>query len=96
MLFAVPGGYVYFTRGILAHFNNEAELTGVLGHEIGHITAKHSAKQYSNQLITQILFIGGLVVSEDFRKFADVAQQRYGFIILKFSRDHEKNLINWA
>jgi predicted Zn-dependent protease len=38
--FAVPGGYVYFTRGIMAHFNNEAEFAGVLGHEIGHITAK--------------------------------------------------------
>ncbi len=37
--FAVPGGYVYFTRGIMAHFNNEAEFAGVLGHEIGHITA---------------------------------------------------------
>ena len=43
--FAVPGGYVYFTRGIMAHFNNEAEFAGVLGHEIGHITARHSAKQ---------------------------------------------------
>ncbi|RYF48566.1 MAG: peptidase M48, partial [Cytophagaceae bacterium] len=42
--FAVPGGYVYFTRGILAHFNNEAEFAGVLGHEIGHITAKHAAR----------------------------------------------------
>ena len=39
--FALPGGYVYFTRGILAHFNNEAEFAGVLGHEIGHITARH-------------------------------------------------------
>ena len=38
--FAVPGGYVYFTRGIMAHFNNEAEFAGVLGHEIGHITAR--------------------------------------------------------
>jgi predicted Zn-dependent protease len=41
--FAVPGGYVYFTRGIMGHFNNEAEFAGVLGHEIGHITAKHGA-----------------------------------------------------
>lgn len=87
--FAVPGGYVYFTRGILGHFNNEAELAGVLGHEIGHITAKHSAKQYTNQLFTQLLFIGGLVVSEDFRRFADVAQQGMGLLFLKFSRDHE-------
>ena len=37
--FALPGGFVYFTRGIMAHFNNEAEFAGVLGHEIGHVTA---------------------------------------------------------
>ncbi|WP_420844118.1 M48 family metalloprotease [Hymenobacter busanensis] len=37
--FAIPGGYVYFTRGIMAHFNNEAQFAGVLGHEIGHVTA---------------------------------------------------------
>jgi hypothetical protein len=43
--FALPGGYVYFTRGILAHFNSEAELAGVMGHEIGHVTARHGAEQ---------------------------------------------------
>ncbi|HEX8334324.1 MAG TPA: M48 family metalloprotease, partial [Segetibacter sp.] len=43
--FAVPGGYVYFTRGIMAHFNDEAQFAGVLGHEIGHITARHSVAQ---------------------------------------------------
>jgi predicted Zn-dependent protease len=87
--FAVPGGYVYFTRGIMGYFNNEAEFAGVLGHEIGHITARHSAKQYSKQMVTQILFIGGLLVSEEFRQFADVAQQGIGLIFLKFSRDNE-------
>ena len=45
--FALPGGYVYFTRGIMAHFNNEAEFAGVLGHEIGHVTARHGASQQS-------------------------------------------------
>lgn len=87
--FAVPGGYVYFTRGIMGHFNNEAEFAGVLGHEIGHIAAKHSAKQYTKQMITQVLFIGGLIVSEKFRNFADVAQQGLGLLFLKFSRDNE-------
>jgi len=87
--FAVPGGYVYFTRGIMGHFNNEAEFAGVLGHEIGHITARHSANQYSRQMITQILFIGGMVVSEQFRRFGDAAQQGIGLLFLKFSRDHE-------
>ena len=40
--FALPGGFIYVTRGILAHFESEAELAGVLGHEIGHVTARHS------------------------------------------------------
>lgn len=52
--FAVPGGYVYFTRGILASLNNEAELAGVMGQEIGHITARHSAQQYSRAQLAQI------------------------------------------
>jgi predicted Zn-dependent protease len=87
--FAVPGGYVYFTRGILAHFNNEAEFAGVLGHEIGHVTARHAASQYTKQTLGQVLFIGGLIVSKEFREFADVAQQSLGLLFLKFSRDDE-------
>jgi predicted Zn-dependent protease len=45
--FALPGGHVYITRGILAYLNSEAELAGVLGHEIGHVTARHSVRQMS-------------------------------------------------
>ncbi len=52
--FAVPGGYVYLTRGILAYLNSEAELAGVMGHEIGHITARHSAQQYSKAQMAQL------------------------------------------
>ncbi|MCB0685197.1 MAG: M48 family metalloprotease [Saprospiraceae bacterium] len=87
--FALPGGYVYFTRGILAHFNNEAEFAGVLGHEIGHVTARHSAKQQTKATIAQILFIGGLVVSPAFRNFANEAQQGMQLLFLKYSRDNE-------
>ena len=47
--FAVPGGYVYITRGILPYLEDEAELAGVLGHEIGHVTARHASQQYSRQ-----------------------------------------------
>lgn len=45
--FALPGGYVYITRGIMAYFNSEAELAGVVGHEIGHVTARHGVRQQS-------------------------------------------------
>src|SRR5215510_9784061 len=45
--FALPGGYVYVTRGILAYLDDESEMAGVLGHEIGHVTARHSVNQQS-------------------------------------------------
>jgi predicted Zn-dependent protease len=47
--FALPGGYVYVTRGILAYLDDESELAGVLGHEIAHITARHAAQAYTRQ-----------------------------------------------
>lgn len=87
--FAVPGGYVYFTRGIMAHFNNEAEFAGVLGHEIGHITARHSAKQYSNAMLGQVGLIAGSIISPEFAQMADVAQQGLQLLFLKFGRDAE-------
>jgi predicted Zn-dependent protease len=87
--FAVPGGYVYFTRGIMAHFNNEAEFAGVLGHEIGHITARHSAKQYSNAMLAQIGLVAGMALSPEFAQFADLAQNGVGLLFLKFGRDAE-------
>ena len=87
--FAVPGGYVYFTRGIMAHFNNEAEFAGVLGHEIGHITARHSAKQYSNAMLAQLGLVAGSVISPTFAQYADVASQGLQLLFLKFGRDAE-------
>ncbi len=87
--FAVPGGYVYFTRGIMAHFNNEAEFAGVLGHEIGHVTARHSAQQQSQQILAQVGFLAAMIASEDFRQYSDLAQTGLGLMFLKFSRNHE-------
>ncbi len=88
--FAVPGGYVYFTRGIMAHFNNEAEFAGVLGHEIGHITAQHSARQQTTQLASTIALIGGAVLAPDVvGQNLEGLQQGLGVFLLKYSRDHE-------
>jgi predicted Zn-dependent protease len=87
--FAVPGGYVYFTRGIMAHFNNEAQFAGVLGHEIGHVTARHSAQQYTKQMLSQVALIGGMIFSEKLRGMADQAMQGMQLLFLKFSRDDE-------
>ena len=87
--FALPGGYIYFTRGIMAHFNNEAEFAGVLGHEIGHVTARHSAKQYSKQQVAQVLMVGGMLVSPQFAQFGNEAQQGLGLLFLKYGRDNE-------
>ncbi|WP_439582485.1 M48 family metalloprotease [Dyadobacter bucti] len=87
--FAVPGGYVYFTRGIMAHFNNEAEFAGVLGHEIGHITARHSARQQTSQIFGQVGLMAGMVLSETVRGLADQTQQALGLLLLSYSREHE-------
>lgn len=88
--FAVPGGYVYFTRGIMAHFNNEAEFAGVLGHEIGHITARHSVTQQRNALLGQLGLIATMVIKPELGQFAEQASQGLGLLFLKFGRDAER------
>jgi predicted Zn-dependent protease len=88
--FAVPGGFVYFTRGIMAHFNNEAEFAGVLGHEIGHITARHSVAQQSKAILGQIGLIGAMVVNPQLAQFGEAASQGLGLLFLKFGRDAER------
>ncbi len=88
--FAVPGGYVYFTRGIMAHFNDEAQFAGVLGHEIGHITARHSVVQQRNAMLGNIGIIAGLIISPEFAQFAESASQGLSLLFLKFGRDDER------
>jgi predicted Zn-dependent protease len=87
--FAMPGGYIYITRGILAHLNSEAQLAGVLGHEIGHVTARHSAKQLTQQQLAGLGLVVAGSVSETFRRYGGAAQQALGLLMLKYSRDDE-------
>ena len=87
--FAVPGGYVYFTRGIMAHFNNEAEFAGVLGHEIGHVTARHSAAQIRKQQVAQVGMIAGALASSTVRSNFDAVNQGMQLLFLKYGRDAE-------
>ena len=88
--FAIPGGYVYFTRGIMAHFNDEAQFAGVLGHEIGHITARHSVIQQRNATLSQVGLIAGMIIAPQLGDFAQTASQGLSLLFLKFSRDDER------
>jgi predicted Zn-dependent protease len=89
--FALPGGFIYVSRGILAHFNSEAQLVSVLGHEIGHVTARHSASQMSEQQLAQIGLVAGAVIVPDVAsRYGGIAQQALGLLFLKFSRDDER------
>ncbi|MCX7972901.1 MAG: M48 family metalloprotease [Candidatus Aminicenantes bacterium] len=87
--FAVPGGYVYVTRGILALINHEAELVTILGHELGHISARHSLKRLSQMILVQT---GLAVMSAIDKRLADLsglASVGLQLLFLKYSRDDE-------
>jgi predicted Zn-dependent protease len=88
--FAVPGGYVYFTRGIMAHFNNEAEFAGVLGHEIGHITARHSVIQQRNAMLGQVGIIAGILLIPKLSEFAEPISAGMQLAMMSFGRDAER------
>jgi predicted Zn-dependent protease len=88
--FALPGGHVFVTRGILAHFNNEAELVSVLGHEIGHVTARHSVEQISKQQLAGLGLGIAMILSPTAAQFGDLANAGLQLMFLKFGRDDER------
>lgn len=87
--FALPGGPVFISRGILTHMNSEAQLVSVLGHEVGHITARHSVSQISKQQLLGGLFTVGMILSPELQQFGGLASQGLGLLFLKYGRDDE-------
>src|SRR5947208_9473527 len=85
--FALPGGYIYITRGIMPFLDNEAQLAGVLGHEIGHVTARHAAQQYTRASATSIGVLIGSIFVPAVGTFGNLAEPALGVAFLKFSRD---------
>jgi len=92
--FALPGGYVYVTRGLMSHLDNEAQLAVVLGHEIGHVTARHASQRAFEQQIGQIALIGGAIGGQllglpggDILGIGSMAAQ---LLFLSYSRDNER------
>lgn len=88
--FALPGGYIYVTRGIMAYMDSEAELAGVLGHEIGHVTARHSVDQISRAQVAQLGLGLGMVLAPELQQFEGLASASVGLLFLKFGRDDER------
>jgi predicted Zn-dependent protease len=87
--FALPGGFIYVTRGIMAHLNSEAELVSVMGHEIGHVTARHSVSQMSKQQLAGLGLNLAMIFVPEARPYGDLASQGLGLMFLKFSRQDE-------
>ncbi|MGH7794384.1 MAG: M48 family metalloprotease [Candidatus Binatia bacterium] len=90
---ALPGGYIYVTRGMLAHLNNEDQLAAVLAHEIGHVAARHAARQAWQQQLSQGFLLGGVLLgqglglpAQDILNLGSMAAQ---LIFLRYSREDE-------
>lgn len=87
--FALPGGFIYVTRGMLAHLDSEAQLAGILGHEIGHVTARHSVNRLSRAQLANLGLGLGMIAVPELREFGRLAGAGLQLLFLEFSRDDE-------
>ena len=88
--FALPGGPVFVTRGLVTLMNSEAQLATVVGHEIGHVTARHSVNQMSKQQLAQLGLGLGAVLVPGADQLAGLASEGLGLLFLKYGRDDER------
>ncbi|MCZ6802367.1 MAG: M48 family metalloprotease [Proteobacteria bacterium] len=84
--FALPGGYLYITRGLMAYLRSEAELAAVLGHEIGHVTARHSVQQYSANQLTNIGLALGSIFIPGMNQASNQLAQLFGVALITWLR----------
>lgn len=97
--FALPGGKVFFTRGLAERLDNEAQMAGVLGHEIGHVTARHGNQRISSQTLLNIGIAGAAIAvgvadsDSDFRKYGQLAVPALAIggnvVLLSYGRNEE-------
>jgi predicted Zn-dependent protease len=87
--FAIPGGFIYVTRGLMTTINTEAELATVIGHEIGHVTHRHSVQQISKAQLAQLGLGIGSILSSDIARFGQLASAGLSILFLKYGRDAE-------
>ena len=88
--FALPGGFIYVTRGMMNLMENEAELASVLGHEIGHVTARHSVQQMSRAQLAQLGLGIGSILSPTVAEYGDLVAGGLQLLFLKYGRDDER------
>jgi predicted Zn-dependent protease len=88
--FAAPGGYIFITRGLLALMHNEAELVSVLGHEIGHVTARHSVQMMSRAQLAQIGLGLGAILSPTVAQYGELMAGGLQVLFLSYGRDAER------
>jgi predicted Zn-dependent protease len=87
--FALPGGFIYVTRGLMTAVNDEAEFATVVGHEIGHVTNRHSVQMISKSQLAQLGLGIGSILSSDIAKYGQLASAGLQVLFLKYSRNAE-------
>jgi predicted Zn-dependent protease len=88
--FALPGGFIYVTRGLLSIMDSEAELASVLGHEIAHVTARHSVAMISRAQVAQIGLVLGQILLPQTQAIGGLAEGGLSLLFLSYSRDAER------